>query len=74
VQWINRKEIKNSNGHKIEIAYKEKSIYRYLFGGILFGLGWAISGACPGPMYTLIGNGFTVFIAVILSALAVTYV
>ncbi|MFT5056235.1 MAG: putative membrane protein YedE/YeeE [Pseudoalteromonas distincta] len=74
VKWIKHKEIKNSDGHKIEIADKEMSIYRYLFGGILFGLGWALSGACPGPMYTLIGNGFTVFIAVILSALAGTYV
>jgi uncharacterized protein len=74
VKWIKHKEIKNSEGYKIEIADKEMSIYRYLFGGILFGLGWALSGACPGPMYTLIGNGFTVFIAVILSALAGTYV
>ena len=74
VQWIKRREIKNSEGYKIEIADKEMSIYRYLFGGIVFGLGWALSGACPGPMYTLIGNGFTVFIAVLLSALAGTYI
>jgi uncharacterized membrane protein YedE/YeeE len=74
VQWIKRREIKNSEGYKIEIADKEMSIYRYLFGGIVFGLGWALSGACPGPMYTLIGNGYTVFIAVILSALAGTYI
>jgi len=74
VQWIKRKEIRNSDGQKIEIAGKEMSVARYLYGGIVFGFGWALTGACPGPMYTLIGNGFTVFIAVILSALAGTYV
>lgn len=74
VQWIKRKEIRNSDGQKIKIAEKEMSVARYLYGGIVFGFGWALTGACPGPMYTLIGNGFTVFIAVILSALAGTYV
>ncbi len=74
VQWIKRKEIRNSDGQKIKIVEKEMSVARYLYGGIVFGFGWALTGACPGPMYTLIGNGFTVFIAVILSALAGTYV
>jgi len=44
------------------------SVPRYLFGGILFGLGWALTGACPGPIFTLIGNGFSVFIVVLASA------
>jgi uncharacterized membrane protein YedE/YeeE len=46
---------------------------RYLAGGTIFGLGWALSGACPGPMFALVGNGVTVMIVAILSALAGTW-
>ena len=74
VQLIKRRSIKTFKGEAIEFRNKNFSIARYLFGGTTFGLGWALSGACPGPMYTLVGNGFTVFIAVILSALLGTYV
>lgn len=74
VQIIKRKKINTYHGKKIVFNNKDLSVPRYLFGGIVFGLGWALSGACPGPMYTLIGNGFTVFIVVILSALLGTYV
>ena len=42
-------------------------------GGLLFGFGWALTGACPGPMYGLIGSGFLVFIVALLSAIAGTY-
>ena len=41
---------------------------------LLFGLGWAITGACPGPLYTLIGTGATVIIVTLLSAIAGTWV
>lgn len=74
IQVIKRNKLKTTDGIKIEIADKEKGITRYLLGGIIFGLGWALSGACPGPMYTLIGSGYSVFIAVILSALLGTFV
>ena len=43
---------------------------RHLLGGTLFGLGWALVGACPGPIYALIGNGVTVMIIALLGALA----
>ncbi len=49
------------------------SIPRYLIGGIIFGLGWAMAGACPGPIYTLIGNGYSVMFVVLLSALMGTF-
>ena len=46
---------------------------RYAAGGTIFGLGWALTGACPGPMFSLAGSGVTVLIAAILSALGGTW-
>lgn len=69
VQLLKRREVASLDGDIITFKDKSFSIPRYLFGGIIFGLGWALSGACPGPLYTLLGNGFTVFIVVILSAI-----
>lgn len=46
---------------------------RYAAGGTIFGLGWALVGACPGPLFALLGNGVTVMIAAIASALAGTW-
>lgn len=45
-----------------------------VFGGLIFGLGWAITGACPGPLFAQIGSGFTVVIITLLSAVAGTWV
>lgn len=45
-----------------------------IIGGLLFGFGWALTGACPGPLYALVGNGFVVFVIAIFSALLGTYV
>ena len=47
--------------------------YRYWVGGSLFGVGWALTGACPGPLFALIGAGSSVFIVVALSAIAGTW-
>lgn len=41
-----------------------------LFGGTIFGLGWALLGACPGPLYALIGSGVTVIVVALVSAVA----
>lgn len=46
---------------------------RYALGGTIFGLGWALTGACPGPLFALVGNGVTVMAAAIVSALAGTW-
>lgn len=43
---------------------------RYWIGGLLFGIGWALLGACPGPIYALIGQGITVMVVALLAALA----
>ncbi|MDX1328844.1 MAG: DUF6691 family protein [Arenibacter sp.] len=73
VQYIKRKNLKDVNGNPIIIADKDKSISRYLIGGILFGLGWALAGACPGPMYVLAGAGYLPIFIVILGALLGTW-
>jgi uncharacterized membrane protein YedE/YeeE len=49
-------------------------ISRYFYGGIIFGLGWALAGACPGPMFTLVGAGFLPIGVVIISSLIGTYI
>ncbi|MCP4053073.1 MULTISPECIES: DUF6691 family protein [Mesoflavibacter] len=74
IQLIKRKKIKSIDGSPIVIPDKEKSIYRYLFGGIIFGLGWALVGACPGPMFTLVGAGFLPILIVIGSAIIGTFI
>lgn len=58
----------------ITIVDKEKGWKRYLLGGIIFGCGWAISGACPGPMFSLLGAGFLPILIVIASATFGTFV
>ena len=74
VQSIKRYKIKSFYGEQIIFIPKEKSIGRYLIGGIIFGLGWALVGACPGPMFTLIGAGYIPVLVVIVSALLGTFV
>jgi len=69
VQLIKRYKIKDRKGNPIQFAPKNKSVPRYLFGGIIFGLGWALTGACPGPMYVLVGTGAFTILIVILFAL-----
>ena len=46
---------------------------RYWIGGSIFGVGWALLGACPGPIFTLIGSGVTVMVAALVSAMAGTW-
>jgi len=73
VQYIKRKKLKDVNGDPIIIEEKEKSFKRYLIGGIIFGLGWALAGACPGPMFVLAGAGYFPILIVILGALLGTW-
>ena len=61
--------IKDYLGNNIEVPEKSKGFIRNLIGGTIFGLGWALSGACPAPMFALIGNGVIAIIIVILGAL-----
>jgi uncharacterized membrane protein YedE/YeeE len=73
-QLIKKSKVKSVFGEEIIIQPKEYSIKRYLLGGILFGLGWALAGACPGPMYALIGAGYFPIVLVLASATFGTYI
>lgn len=71
---IKRFKVKSLDGAEIVIPPKEMgSGTRYWLGGTIFGLGWALTGACPGPMFALVGNGALVMLVAILSALAGTF-
>ena len=72
---IKKLEIKSLfDKQTITILDKDKGWKRYLFGGIVFGCGWAISGACPGPMFSLFGAGFFPIVVVIISATLGTFI
>jgi len=74
VQIIKRNNVKDTQGNPISIPPKDPSqVKRYIIGGSLFGLGWALLGACPGPMFALLGSGLTIMIVPILAAIAGTY-
>jgi uncharacterized membrane protein YedE/YeeE len=74
VQLIKRKNIKPVYGSEMSLQPKNKGVTRYLAGGIIFGLGWALAGVCPGPMYVLAGAGYYSILIVIVGALLGTFV
>jgi uncharacterized membrane protein YedE/YeeE len=70
---IKRFGIKTIHGEKIILT--DKKFHKGLiYGGLLFGFGWAITGACPGPLFAQIGSGATVVIITLLSAIGGTWV
>jgi len=73
VQWLKKKKVKALDGTNLSLAPKDKGVKRYLFGGIIFGLGWGLVGACPGPMYTLVGAGFISVFLILVGAIAGTF-
>ena len=73
VALIKKFKIRDFHGNPILFFPKDKSVARYLIGGTIFGLGWALSGACPGPMVVNIGYGFLSMIVVFFFAIVGTY-
>ncbi|OQP67110.1 transporter [Niastella vici] len=72
--WLLKKfKVKTIYGEPIELHPKQFNKGQ-VYGGLLFGAGWALTGACPGPLYALIGTGATVIIATLLAAIAGTWV
>lgn len=73
VQIIKARKAKSIEGEEIVIHDKEFNKGQ-IYGGLIFGLGWAITGACPGPLFAQMGAGFTVVIVTFLSAVFGTWV
>ena len=72
--WLIKKfNIKTMRGESIELPTK-KFNKGQIYGGLVFGFGWAITGACPGPLFAQIGSGFSVIIITLLSAIAGTWI
>ncbi len=70
---MKRLNVRTSDGE--EIIYPVKPYHKgVIFGGMIFGFGWALTGACPGPLYALIGNGYTVFIVTLFFAIVGAWV
>ncbi|CAG5081448.1 YeeE/YedE family protein [Parvicella tangerina] len=66
---IKRFQLKSAEGAKPEFKQKPLQPYANIIGGLLFGLGWALTGACPGPLYALLGNGYWIVGFIILFAI-----
>ncbi|MBL87552.1 MAG: transporter [Winogradskyella sp.] len=69
-----KKHLKTTQGTYLRVPLKDKGLIRYIAGGSIFGLGWALCGACPGPMYILVGTGVFSILIVIAAALVGTFV
>ena len=74
VQISKRRHLKSIEGVEIIVPKKEDGLVRYIVGGIIFGLGWALIGACPGPLYVLLGSGVWSMIIVIAAAILGTFI
>ena len=71
---FNSGAIKDYLGNQIYIEPKKKGFYRNIIGGTIFGLGWGLIGACPGPMFILLGRGeFTILVAIFGGLLGVLF-
>jgi uncharacterized membrane protein YedE/YeeE len=73
VALIKRFKVKDIQGNPIQFAAKEPGWIKALLGGSLFGMGWAITGACPGPIVVNLGYGYWPFAIVFVSAVVGTY-
>lgn len=69
IQVFKKTKLKNTEGREIDFLPKEKRYTANILGGTIFGLGWALAGACPGPMYILVGTGAFTMLIVIVGAL-----
>ena len=78
VQLIKRFDLRTVDGEPIRLAPKQWGnsripAARYWIGGTIFGIGWALLGACPGPIFALLGSGITVMVIALLAAVAGTW-
>ncbi len=74
MQLFKKGTVKNYLGEQVFIKEKKKGVIRTLVGGAIFGLGWALAGACPGPMFVLLGHGIAAIGIVLLGAVLGAFV
>jgi uncharacterized membrane protein YedE/YeeE len=74
LQLSKRSHLKSLNGAEVYVPKKDKGFIRFIVGGIIFGLGWALIGACPGPIYVLLGTGVYSMLIVIGAAVIGTFI
>ena len=74
IQIFKRLKVKDIKGNPIRIDDKEPGSVRYWVGGLFFGLGWALVGACPGPIFILLGAGILPVIFILIGAMLGTFI
>ena len=74
IQIFKRFKVKDIKGNPITIDDKEPGSVRYWVGGLFFGLGWALVGACPGPIFILLGAGILPVIFILIGAMLGTFI
>lgn len=74
VSLIKKFKLKDIKGNPIKFKEKERKYIRYILGGIIFGMGWALTGACPGPIIVNIGYGVYSMLVVLVFTLIGTYI
>lgn len=62
VLLIKKFNLRSMDGSEVDLTPKPYQWKSHIIGGTIFGLGWALTGACPGPLYSLIGSGYLVVI------------
>lgn len=72
IQLIKRFNIKTLSGEEVKLSDKTFN-WGQVYGGLIFGLGWALTGACPGPLFAQIGSGFFAIIVTLFSAIVGTW-
>lgn len=73
VALIKKFRLNDINGQPIKFKNKERKYTRYIIGGVIFGMGWALTGACPGPIIVNIGFGVYSMVVVLVFAVIGTY-
>jgi len=74
LQVVKRSRLKNLDGNVISVPLRDKLYKSALLGGIIFGIGWAFTGACPGPLFVNLGAGYSVMIVPIIAAVLGAFV
>ncbi|QNF35517.1 YeeE/YedE family protein [Adhaeribacter swui] len=73
VYLIKKFRIRDTQDNLIVFHDKDRTWFRYIIGGTIFGLGWALTGACPGPMFVNVGYGYGAMLLIIFGSLLGTY-